>query len=70
MGLCLISIVPAWFLGISLSLQGSLLVFSGLLLVSRGLCGVQLSHLVSRGLSDGLTWSPELSAGLTWINEC
>ena len=47
----------AWSPGVCAGLQWSSLV-------SMGLCGVQLSRLVSRGLSDGLAWSPGVSAGL------
>ena len=66
MGLCLVSIVPAWSPGISLCLQGSLLVFSSFLQSPGVSAVVQLSRLVSRGLSDGLTWSLGVSAGLPW----
>ena len=70
--------------GVSTGLHGSLLGLHCFFQVSRdqlwsslfllGLSGVsaglQGSVLVSRGFSDGLPWSPEVSAGLTSINEC
>jgi len=50
MGLCLVSIVPAWSPGISLGLQGSLLVFSGFTYSPGSLL-----------VSSCLAWSPGVS---------